>query len=83
MANVSTARTIRRCTAILAILLSTLLIFFQGYLGYRGVDVHFEEVWLIGTYVSYGMFFGSLAYLVGSIGISVSGDGSPDVSETG
>lgn len=82
MTDPSTRRTVRRCTAILSILLATLLILFQYYLGYRGVDVHSREIWDLVQWVSWWTFFGAVAYLIGSVGLSVSGTDSTDPVDT-
>jgi hypothetical protein len=80
MPSAATRRTIRRCTALLLIVLAMFIILVQTYLGYRGLDT-FTEVYDTALFVSYATLFGALAYLIGSIGLSVSGSTSTETAE--
>lgn len=56
------------------------MILVQTYLGYRGLDT-FTEVYDTALFVSYATLLGSLGYLIGSIGLSVSGSTSAETAD--
>jgi len=55
MNNSQLDRTIRRCTAMVAILLSLFILLFQGYLDVKALDDNIRGIWPIARYFSYGL----------------------------
>ena len=71
MADTELQRTIRRSTAVLALLLSLFILLFQGYLAYRGLANDLRNIWPITRGVAAIISFGSGLYLLGSTGVSL------------
>lgn len=69
-------RTIRRCTAIIVILLSSFVLLFQGYLEYQGIENNLRNIWPIARYLSFGALAGGLLYLLSSAGRSLFDSGT-------
>ncbi|MFB6143340.1 MAG: hypothetical protein ABEJ30_08385 [Halorientalis sp.] len=63
-------KTVRRCTAVLAVLLSLLVVLLQGYLAYHGLENDLRNVWLLARVLSFASLTGGLLYLTGSLGLS-------------
>ena len=71
MADTELQRTIRRSTAVLALLLSLFILLFQGYLAYQGLAFNLRNIWPITRGVAAIISFGSGLYLLGSTGVSL------------